>query len=261
MKLIRNTVISILVVALLAFTAVFVMNAYNTGKIGDKAGKVEDTFTRDIVGTWVGEHSISSISFNNDGTTSLTMLGIVLDGEYSDSYDLNTEIHTLKVKYTTALGISVERYFTAELEEDQLSLIDTQFNTVKMIYDRANSSGESHTSDKNDDNDKTEGYKPGIDVFRNDLLGEWLSKDIPNSGYEFKDDSSVYLKIYGVGYNGTYSVSIDPITERCVLKINYISVAGVTVSNTYYVTIDENELTLSQKSMENITAVYIKNDK
>lgn len=259
MKIIRNAVISVLVVALIAFTAVFVMNAYNTGKIGDKAGKLEDTFTQNIIGTWVGEHSISSISFNEDGTTSLTMLGIVLNGEYDDSYDLNTEVHTLKVKYSTALGISVERYFTAELKDDQLSLIDTQLNTVKMIYNRKNISENNSDSDKNNDNNKEEHYNPGMDIFKRDILGEWLSEDIPNSGYEFNEDSSVYLKIYGVGYDGTYSLSIDPVTERCVLKINYISVAGVTVSNTYYVSIVDNQLTLSQKSMENITAKYIKN--
>lgn len=253
MKIIRNAIISVLVVALLAFTAVFVINAYNTGKIGDKAGKVADNFTEDIVGTWIGQHSISQMTFNEDGTISLTMLGIALNGEYSDSYDLEKEVHTLKVKYSGSFGLSVERYFTAELDENTLSLVDTQFDSVKMIYKRDSAQ---NTDNKTTDKQANDVYNPGIEVFKKDILGEWLSTDVPNSGYEFKNDTDVYLKIYGVGYDGTYSVSIDPVTDRCVLKVNYISVAGVTVSNSYYVNIKDDVLTLSQKSFENISATY-----
>lgn len=255
MKFIQKIIIGVLVLALLVFTAVFVLNAYNTGKIGDKAGKIADTFSQDIVGTWTGEHSISKITFKEDGTTSLTMLGIVLNGEYSDSFDLNTQVHTLKLKYTTSLGLSVERYFTAELVDDTLSLVDTQIDTVKMIYTRNNQVGENQNSTEGE---KTVIYNPGIDVYKAELLGEWLSDSASNSGYVFKDESTVYLKIYGVGYDGTYSVSIDPNTNRCVLKINYISVAGVTVSNSYYVTIEDDVLTLTQKNMENISSTYKK---
>lgn len=253
MKLIRNVIIGVLIIALLAFTAAFVLNAYNTGVIGNKAEKVADTFTEDIIGKWYGEHSISQIEFKEDGSVSLTLLGVVLNGQYSDSYDLETQKHTLKVKYSGSFGISVERYFIAELVEDKLSLVDTQFDSVKMIY----SSGdglytESDASEKN----KTTVYNPGIKTFSQDIIGEWVSNEIPNSGYEFKDNSAVFLKIYGVGYDGTYSVSIHPPTNRCVLKINYISVAGVTVSNSYYVTIEDDLLTLTQKNYENINAVY-----
>ncbi len=255
MKIIRNVIIGVLVIGLLAFTAVFMLNAYNTGKIGDKAGKIADTFTEDIVGTWKGQHSISQITFNEDGTTSLTMLGIVLNGEYSDSYNLESEEHTLKIKYSTSLGISVERYFKAELKEDKLSLIDTQFDSVKMIYYRDDVL---YTDAQTTDSKETTVYNLGIDVYQKEIIGEWLSEDVPNSGYEFRPDSSVYLKIYGVGYDGTYSVSIDPVTQRCVLKVNYISVAGVTVSNSYYVTIDNDTLVLAQKSMENILTTYKK---
>lgn len=254
MKLIQKIIVGILVVALLLFTSVFVLNAYNTGKIGDKAGKVADTFTEDIVGSWTGQHSISKIEFKADGTTSLTMLGIVLNGEYSDSYDLEKEIHTLKIKYNTSLGLSVERYFTAELTDDKLSLIDTQIDSVKMIYTRDNSSVDNTESDK----DKTKIYNPGIDVYKQELLGEWLSEKLSNSGYNFKDESTVHLKIYGVGYDGKYSVSIDPANNRCLLKINYVSVAGVNVSNSYYVTIEDDILMLTQKGYESVSTSYKK---
>ena len=251
MKIIRNVIIAVLVFALLSFTAVFIMNAYNTGLIGDKAGKIEDTFTEDIVGTWTGKYSISKMEFRSDGTTSLTMLGVVLNGEYSDSYDLEKEVHTLSVKYKTSLGLSVERFFTAELKGDTLSLIDSQLDSIKMIYTRED--GNFAADDK-----PTEIYNPGIDVYQKELLGEWLSDKISNSGYVFNEDSSVHLKLYGIGYDGTYSVSTDPATNRCLLKINYVSVAGVTVSNTYYVAIDDATLTLTQKGNESIVSVYTK---
>ena len=253
MKLIQKVIVGVLVVALLSFTAVFILNAYNTGKIGDKAGKIADTFTEDIVGTWTGKYSISKMEFKADGTTSLTMLGIVLNGEYSDSYDLEKEVHTLTVRYKTSLGLSVERIFTAELKDDILSLIDSQLDSVKMIYTRENASGEN-----NGETDKTEIYNPGIDVYKKELIGEWLSDRLSNSGYVFKDESTVHLKVYGVGYDGKYSVSIDPETNRCVLKINYVSVAGVTVSNTYFVAIEEDILTLTQKNYESISTSYQK---
>ncbi len=258
MKLIRNIIIGVLVLALLGFTTVFVLNAYNTGKIGNKAEKVADTFTEDIIGTWNGQHSISQITFKDDGTVSLTLLGVALNGEYSDSYDLETEKHTLKVKYSGSFGISVERYFVAELEEDRLSLIDTQFDSVKMIYFR---DGVLYSDPETTEAQKSNVYNPGIETYSKDIIGEWLSDDVPNSGYEFRADSTVFLKIYGLGYDGTYAVSIDPATNRCVLKVNYISVAGVTVSNSYYVTIEDGTLTLAQKSYENITSVYNKVNK
>ena len=253
MKLFRKLIIGVMVIALLSFTVVFILNAYNTGKIGDKAGKIADTFTEDIVGSWTGKYSISKMTFNPDGTTSLTMLGIVLNGEYSDSYDLQKEVHTLTVTYKTSLGLTVERVFTAELKDDTLSLIDSQLDSVKMIYNRENASSENNHS-----SDKTEIYNPGIEVYRKELSGEWQSDKISNSGYNFKDESTVHLKIYGVGYDGRYSVSIDPASNRCLLKINYVSIAGVTVSNTYFVTIEDNILTLTQKGYENISTSYYK---
>ncbi len=253
MKLFRKLIIGVMVIALLSFTVVFILNAYNTGKIGDKAGKIADTFTEDIVGSWTGKYSISKMSFNPDGTTSLTMLGIVLNGEYSDSYDLQKEVHTLTVTYKTSLGLTVERVFTAELKDDTLSLVDSQLDSVKMIYNRENASSENNQS-----SDKTEIYNPGIEVYQKELSGEWQSDKISNSGYNFKDESTVHLKIYGVGYDGRYSVSIDPASNRCLLKINYVSIAGVTVSNTYYVTIEDDVLTLTQKGYENISALYYK---
>ncbi len=257
MKLIKKVLVGVLVLALLIFTAVFVLNAYNTGKIGDKAGKIADTFTEDIIGTWTGQYSISKITFDEDGTTTLTMLGVVLNGEYSDSYDLESEEHTIRVKYSTSLGLSVERYFKAELNDEgtELSLIDTQIDSVKMIYTKH---GDESQDGGKESNKSTALYNPGLEVYQKELLGEWVSSNSQNSGYEFREDGSVYLKLMGVGYDGKYTVYIEEETNRCVLKINYIKVASIGINNTYYVTIEDNLLTLTQKGAENIATTYQK---
>ena len=52
MKYIKWLIASVVVVALLIFTAVFVINAYNTGKIGNKDEKVANDFVEDIQGVW-----------------------------------------------------------------------------------------------------------------------------------------------------------------------------------------------------------------
>ncbi len=252
MKLIQKVIIGVLVLALLVFTGVFVLDAYNTGKIGDKAGKIADTFTEDIIGTWTGQYSISKITFKEDGTTSLTMLGIVLNGEYDDSYDLESQQHTIRVKYNTSLGISVERYFKAELKNDTLSLIDTQIDSVKMIYTKQAVDAEPDSANT----EKTTVYNPGIDVYQKELLGQWVTVNSQNSGYEFKEDGTVSLKLMGIGYDGTYSVFIDEETNRCMLKISYVKVAGMSINNTYYVTIEDDILTLNQKGAENLSVTY-----
>ncbi len=254
MKLIRKLLVSLLVLILVGFTVFFVLDAYNTGKIGDKAGKISTDFTQDIVGTWNGKYSISQITFNDDGTTSLTMLGVVLEGEYSDSYDLQTQVHTIKLKYTTSVGLSVERYFEADLVEDKLTLVDTQLDSVKMVYTR----GELNEASSNDSEESTTLYNPGLDVYKNELLGVWEASDSQNSGYEFRENSSVYLKLMGIGYEGNYSVSIEDGTNRCVVTITYASLGGVSINNSYYVSIEDGTLTLTQKGLESFSTTYMR---
>ena len=50
MKYIKWLIASVVVVALLIFTAVFVINAYNTGRIGNKDEKVANEFIEEIQG-------------------------------------------------------------------------------------------------------------------------------------------------------------------------------------------------------------------
>lgn len=255
MKTVKRIIIGVLVVALLAFTAVFVLDAYNTGKIGDKAGKTAEGFTESILGTWNGKNALSRVTFKPDGKATITLLGVELDADYTDSYDLETKRHTLTLRYNSSLGLSVERYFTARLDGDRLMLVDTQFESVTMWYTRS-----TDVSDEPDSKVDNTVYNPGVEVYQKELLGKWVSSVSKNSGYEFREDSTVYIKTIGVGAEGTYNVSIDETTNACVLKVNYVSIAGMSISNSYYVTIEEDLLTLTQIGAENIKTTYMKSD-
>lgn len=261
MKAIKKIIVFVLVVALLGFTAFFLVSSYNSGKIGHKAEKVAGNFETDIIGTWDGAYSISSLTFMDEGKTGITMLGITLDGTYSDDYNLESETHTLTLKYNSSLGISVTRSFIASINEDktELTLVDTQAQSIKMTYtkhdENAVTQAESATTSANKE---TTVYNPGIDVFKSSVIGKWTSDKGSNSGYEFVDSSKVTVTLLGVSYDGTYSVSVEESTNKYVVKINYISVAGVNISNSYYVTIEENSMTLVQKGAESFSTTYTK---
>ena len=255
MKLIRNAIITVIVLALLAFTAFFVLDAYNKGTIGNKAEKVADSFTEDLIGTWQGEASISRITFKEEGKVTLTVFGAALNGEYQDNFDLDTQKHTLKVKYTTAFGVSVEAYYIAEINENELSLIDTRLDSVKMIYTKVNSAD---ASDPADTTTTSKVYNPGVDKVKKDIIGKWNSTQSQSSGYEFKEDSTVSLRLLGISYDGSYAIETDSATNRVILKINYVSVGNVSVSNSYYMSIADDVMTLNQVGYENISTTYEK---
>lgn len=257
MKSIGKALVGIVVLALLIFTVIFLANAYNTGKIGNKAEKIADTFSEDIVGTWTGKYSISAITFNADSTTTLTMLGVDINGTYSDSYDLETQKHTLTLKYQTVLGISVERSFEAKLDEDSLKLTDTQLDSVELRYTKASADSGEKGNGNNETTEKTV-YNPGVDVYKRELIGEWISSNSQTSGYKFFDDSTVEIKLMGIGNTGKYSLSIDEETNRCMLEITYASVIGVDISNRYYITIADDVLTLTQRGAESLVTTYTK---
>jgi len=258
MQNIKKGILGIVLLVLIIFTVIFLANSYNTGKIGNKAEKIADTFAQDIVGTWTGKYSISRITFKEDGTTSLNMLGVAVDGTYTDSFDLETEKHTLTLKYTTVLGLSVERTYEAKLdkESDKLKLTDTQLDSVELRYTRTPSAAEG-SSEVNEAS--TTAFNPGIDVYITEIKGKWQDSNGTNSGYEFNNDGTVNIKLLGVSYTGEYSVSIDEATNKCLVKITYASVAGLKVNNSYYVTIADDVLTLTQKGA-NISVTYNKAD-
>ena len=248
--------IAVGIVILITFTAAFLINSYNKGDIGNKAEKVAADFSQQLEGTWTGKYQISGITFKEDGTTSLTMLGVALDGTYDDSFDLETEKHTLTLKYNTILGISVERKFEARLDEDKLRLTDVEHDMVELRYTRENTASDAENK-TGADSKGTKVFNPGIDVYQKEILGKWTSTVNANSGYEFVDESTVSIKLLGVSYDGTYSMSFDEGTNQCLVKINYASVAGMKISNSYYVSIADNILTLKQMGA-NISTTYEK---
>lgn len=275
MKYIKWLIASIVVVALLIFTAIFVVNAYNTGKIGNKDEKVAADFTEDIQGVWKNTSTgtiaskITKVRFDENGKLTVVVLGQTAEGTYSDEYDLDSKKHTLTVKGNIYGGLSVERAFDAVLNEDKdtLNLKDTgsslEFILVKTDETELNTEKptsavtEKTTSQKTEKTEKTSAVSGDTQSYANALLGKWTSKLSSASGYEFVDSSSVKISLVGFTADGTYSLSMNE-NGQCEIKINYANLAGVTVSNTYILELTENEMTLVQKNAESVSVTYVK---
>lgn len=269
MKYIKILIASVVVVALLIFTAIFVVDAYNTGKIGNKDERVASSFVEDIEGSWKNTSSgsiasmVSGADFGEDGKLTVWAFNQKTSGEYFDTYDLDTKQHTLTVKGNIYGGLSIERDFTAQLDEDgTLTLKDTK-SSLSFTLVRASESEFTTEKVTTTTQPKTEkSTKNGIasnvpKSYSKAILGKWVSKLSSSSGYEFIDESTVRISLIGVSTEGSYSMEMNENGE-CELCIKYISVAGVSVSNTYFVTVDETELTLVQKGAESVSVTYIK---
>lgn len=265
MSNVKKAILEIFAVVLAVFTVVFLVNAYNKGEIGNKAEKVAKTFAEELEGTWYGKGEISAITFMKDGKTSLKILGVAVDGEFSDSYDIPKEKHTLKLKYKTIMGVSVEREFEAELREDKLTLTDNQLKFVTLEYRRSDGTEptEEQTSaapaaaDKKEEKNK-EPEKQDIETLQKNLIGEWRDSSGTNSGYEFKEDGSVTIKLLGVSYEGTYTVSVDEETGKNLIRITYAQLSITKVTNGYFAAIEDGVLTLTQRGAEKVVLNYTK---
>ncbi len=275
MKYIKWLIASIVVVALLIFTAIFVVNAYNTGKIGNKDEKVAADFTEDIQGVWKNTSTgtiaskITKVRFDENGKLTVVILGQTADGTYRDEYDLDTKKHTLTGKGNIYGGLSVERSFDAVLNEDKdtLNLKDTgsslEFILVKTDETELNTEkptsaeNEKTTAQKTEKSEKTSVVSGDTGSYAKALLGKWTSKLSSASGYEFVDSSSVKISLVGFTADGTYSLAMNE-KGQCEIQINYANLAGVTVSNTYILELTENEMTLVQKNAESVSVTYVK---
>lgn len=275
MKYIKWLIASIVVVALLIFTAIFVVNAYNTGKIGNKDEKVAADFTEDIQGVWKNTSTgtiaskITKVRFDENGKLTVVVLGQTAEGTYRDEYDLDSKKHTLTVKGNIYGGLSVERAFDAALNEDKdtLNLKDTgsslEFILVKTDETQLNTEKptsaviEKSTAQKTEKTEKNSAVSGDTGSYAKALLGKWTSKLSSASGYEFVDSSSVKISLVGFTADGTYSLAMNE-NGQCEIKINYANLAGVTVSNTYILELTENEMTLVQKNAESVSVTYVK---
>lgn len=264
MKHIKALIVSVVVVALLVFTAIFVVNAYNTGKIGHKDEKVAEEFCEDIQGVWKNTSSgpivstVAKVKFEADGKFSLIILGQSAVGDYSDEYDLDEQKHTMTVLGNIYGGINVERSFYAVLSDDKntLELSDTKgnFNFVLTRTEESELKTEATTAPKTT---KSENSSSGGDVddFAHALLGKWKSGISSISGYEFIDASNVKISLGDVYSDGTYTLSTNE-DGQYEIQIAYITVAGIKMSNTYIAEITENRLILKQKNAERVLLTY-----
>ena len=275
MKYIKWLIASIVVVALLIFTAIFVVNAYNTGKIGNKDEKVAADFTEDIRGVWKNTSTgtiaskVTKVRFDENGKLTVVVLGQTAEGTYRDEYDLDSKKHTLTVKGNIYGGLSVERAFDAVLNEDKdtLNLKDTgsslEFILVKTDETELNTEkptsavSEKTTFQKSEKTEKPSAVSGDTGSYAKALLGKWTSKLSSASGYEFADSSSVKISLVGFTADGTYSLAMNE-NGQCEIQINYANLVGVTVSNTYILELTENEMTLVQKNAESVSVTYVK---
>lgn len=270
MKHIKAVIASVAVAALLIFTAVFVVNAYNTGKIGNKDEKVAADFVEDIQGVWKNTSTgtiaskVNSVRFGEDGRLTVVVLGQTAGGTFEDEYDLDSKKHTLTVKGNIYGGLSIERSFEAALDEDKttLTLKDTKgsFDFTLVRTDETELTTEKTTRapvTTVPKTEKTTALSGDAAKYAEALLGKWVSRLNNASGYEFIDGSTVRISLVGFSTDGTYSLSVDE-SGRCEVKITYIGVAGVSVSNTYIAEVTETELTLIQKNAESVSVTYVR---
>lgn len=269
MKYIKWLIASVVVVALLIFTAVFVVNAYNTGKIGNKDEKVAADFVEDICGVWNNTSTgsiaskVSKVRFDSNGRLTVVVLGQTADGTYSDEYDLDSKKHTLTVKGNIYGGLSIERSFDASLNEDgdTLTLKDTksslEFVLVKTEESEIKTEKRTEPTTKKTTVPKTSAASGDTEKYAQAILGKWYSKLSSASGYEFTDSSNVKISLIGFTADGTYSLAMNG-DGRCEIKISYVTLAGVSVSNTYILELAENEMTLVQKNAESVSVTYVK---
>ncbi len=269
MKYIKWIIASVVVAALLIFTAVFVINAYNTGKIGNKDEKVASDFVEDIQGIWKNTSTgsiaskVSTVRFDENGRLTVVVLGQTANGTYTDEYDLDAKKHTLTVKGNIYGGLSIERSFDATLNDDKdsLTLKDTksslEFVLVKTDETELKTEKRAVTTTKKTAVPSTSAAGGEVGEYARAILGKWTSKLSSASGYEFVDSSNVKISLVGFTADGTYSLAMNE-SGQCEMKINYVSLAGVSVSNTYIVELTESEMTLVQKNAESVSVTYVR---
>lgn len=267
MSEIKKGIVGIIAVVLVVFTVVFLLNAYNKGDIGNKAEKVAEEFCEQLEGTWYGKGEISAITFGKDGESKLSILGMAVDGEYSDTYDIGFGKHTLKLKYQALGGVSVEREFIAKLDGDKLTLTDNKLQMVSLEFSRSedatmktifNTTSAADATASADDETKKAQTSKTTEALKKSMLGEWKDSSGTNSGYEFREDSTVTIKLLGVSYDGSYEVTVDEGTGKNLVRITYAKLGMTKVTNGYFITVEDDVMTLVQRGAEKISLTFNK---
>lgn len=257
MKYLGRILVAFVVVGVIAFTGVFLLNQYNTGKIGNKAGNMAEKFQDELEGSWKGSYSISKLTFDDTNTVTLTVLGVNVDGTYKTSYDLKTEVYTVSVTYKTVLNVSVDLNFTAKIEENTLTLNEKNISSIEMKYTRFDGS-EDNTQTVPTSENKSEKLDNKSENLRMALLGKWVSQKNSASGYDFAEDGTVNVSLLGISYNGNYS--LEAVDGKLQITIVYASVAGLEAKNVFFVDIDNNILTFTEASNSTVKLYYTRSN-
>lgn len=246
----------VLLVIAAAVTASILIADYTRKKPERLAGD----FQKNLIGSWDGDYDISSLSFAENNSVSLKLLGINLNGTYSVKFDENSQRYTVTLNYNSSLGVSVSRSFDAAISEENktLTLNDLQ-SDLKLVYKKSgdhqtlpsvSSSTQSNLAEDKSDKSVVDNVK-----MAKDLCGKWQGVS-GSDGYEFYADGTVDVNLLNLSAKGTYTVTRDG--EKNKLKISYKTVVGTTISNSYYAEIDGATLTLTQIGLESLSVKYTK---
>lgn len=248
-------VVCVLLVAAVAVTASVLITNYER----KKPERLASDFQEDIIGTWSGNYDISSLTFGDNSSVSLSLLGVKANGKYSVKYDEESHRYTLSLSYDSSVGVSVKRSFDASMSEDgkTLTLNDLQ-SSLKLVYNKSteqitSNSDTSTTQVSTTSKNQKSGVDAEIDSFSSKIKGKWQGVS-GSDGYEFYDDGSVDVNLLNLSAKGTYSVTSEEGKIR--LKISYKTVVGATISNSYYAEIGNSTLNLTQIGLESISVTY-----
>ena len=260
MNKIIKIIVGVLIVAVIAFTGIFLLSQYNSGKIGNKAEKIAATFEEELEGTWTGKYSISKLYFDKNHTVSFILLGQNIDGTYKTIYDFNTDSYTISVNYSSDFGISLSLSFTARIEGNTLVLNEKSISALEMKFTKYDGIYEEEPSTASILNDtSTKKLERKYEKIKNDLIGKWISQVNSSSGYQFNEDGTVGVTLIGLSYNGDYNFFVDD-SGKLQVTIYYATVAGLEVKNSFYVNIDNNILTLIDASKPSVKLYYTRAD-
>ena len=229
-----------------------------TNYINKKPERMAQSFKEKIIGTWAGDYEISKITFNEDNQARLDVLGVGVSGTYTVTYDKETEQYSMNLSYNSSVGISVNRDFRSSLNESETELALTDKESGFNLQFKKNDSNASIDVKSTEANTSsaTEKQATADPDFQKKLIGKWINSN-NNGGYDFREDGSVGVSLSNLNAEGTYTVTKDD-DGKTRLKVSYKTAIGMTISNSYFAQIENNELALSQVGAENIILKYTK---
>lgn len=249
-------VVCVVIVAAIAITAALAITAYNKAK---PERLIEDLQSK-LTQTWTGDNEISSLGFDGERNVKLVIFGVELNGIYTLNYNEETAKYSMYIQYDSSIGLSVKRNFDVYVSEidGTLTLVD-QESGIRLVYSSSGSSIKTNpniapTTTTTTSQSSSQNQADDL-AFAQALCGKWQGTTLSVGGYEFFNDGSVNVNLLSASLKGSYTISAQD-DGKTRLKISYVSVAGATISNSYYASITENTLNLEQVGYESISLKY-----